>query len=158
MNLRVLKKSRRAPEVGDIFVMLPPDGRYLFGRVVSVDANPLGAGGAILIYVYESRSENKQAIPDLSPEHLLVPPMMTNQLPWSKGYLEFVEHHSLSKEDTLDVHCFERSWTSPKQYFNEHGVRLSGPVGFVGSWGLESFRTIDDKVSKALGIPLAPDE
>jgi len=143
---------------GDVFVMLPPDDRYLFGRVVSVDANPLGVGGAVLIYVYAPRSKDKQTIPDLSPGHLLVAPIMTNRLPWSRGYFECVEHRVLSSNDTLKVHCFERSWTNPKQYFNEHGARLPGPVEPVGSWGLDSFRTIDDKISAALGIPRAPDE
>jgi hypothetical protein len=41
MNLAVLKKTRRAPEVGDIFVMQPPDGQFLFGRVVDTNADPL---------------------------------------------------------------------------------------------------------------------
>ncbi len=141
-----------------MFAMLPPDGRYLFGRVVSADANPLGVGGALLIYVYGSRSDDKRLIPALSPSCLLVPPMMTNKLPWSKGYFEFLENRTLLKEDTLKVHCFARTWTNPKQYFTEDGTRLPGPVEPVGSWGLESFRTIDDKISKALGIPLAPEE
>lgn len=50
VNLAVLKKSRRVADVGGIFAMKPPDGQYVFGRVISTDANPLGVGGAVLIY------------------------------------------------------------------------------------------------------------
>jgi hypothetical protein len=59
MNLAVLKKTRRAPDVGDIFVMHPPDGQFLFGRVIDTNADPLGVGGAVLIYIYRVRSSAK---------------------------------------------------------------------------------------------------
>lgn len=155
MNLAVLKKTRRAPQVGDIFVMQPPDGQFLFGRVVSTDAaGPMGVG-CVLIYVYRTRASAKAPAPELLRGQLLVPPMMTNKLPWTRGYFEHVENRLLSPMERLPQHCFKdtRGW-----YFDENGSRLPGATGPVGSWGLDSFRTIDDKVSQALGIPLAPDE
>ena len=59
MNLRVLKKSQRQPEVGDVFVMQLDGKNFLFGRVVSIDANPLGVGGGILIYIYRAKAPCK---------------------------------------------------------------------------------------------------
>lgn len=44
----------------------------------------------MLIYIFRERSSEK-AVPDaaaMRPEHLLVSPIMTNQLPWSRGYFE----------------------------------------------------------------------
>jgi len=154
MNLAVLRKTRRNPEPGDIFAMLPPDGLFLFGRVISVDANPLGVGGAYLIYVYRARARQKTRVPELFRGQLLVPPMMTNKRPWTMGYFEPVEKRPLGPMDVLPQHCFKdsRGW-----YFDEQGNRLPAPVEPVGQWGLHSFRTIDDAVSGALGIPLAPD-
>jgi hypothetical protein len=71
------------------------------------------------------------------------------------SYFEFVENRPLTPMDRLPKHSFKdtRDW-----YFDEHGNRLPGPVEPVGQWGLHSCRTIDDELSKALGIPLAPDE
>ncbi len=154
MNLAVLKKTRRVPEVGDVFVMRPDD-QYLFGRVVDTNANPLGVGGAVLIYVYRVRSQTRTPVPELLHEQLLVPPMMTNRQPWTKGYFEQVENRPLSAMERLPRHCFRdtRGW-----YFDEAGNRLTGPAEPVGQWGLHSYRTIDDEVSKALGIPLSPDD
>jgi hypothetical protein len=57
-NLGVLKRSRKKPEVGDISVMLSPDGKYLFRRVIRTDA--LGPMKALLIYIYANRSESKE--------------------------------------------------------------------------------------------------
>jgi hypothetical protein len=155
MNLVVLKKTRRAPEVGDIFIVQPPDGQFLFGRVVDTDANPLGVGGAVLIYIYRVRSAAKTPIPELLRGQLLVPPMMTNKRPWTMGYFERVENRPLSAVDRLRQHCFKdtRGW-----YFDQAGNRLAGPAEPVGQWGLHSYRTIDDEISEALGIPLSPDE
>jgi len=81
--------------------------------------------------------------------------MMTNKRPWTMGYFKHVENRPLSVMDRLPQHCFKdtRGW-----YFDQVGTRLAGPVEPVGSWGLHSFRTIDDEISKALGIPLSPEE
>lgn len=155
MNLAVLKKTRRAPEVGDIFVMQPPDGQFLFGRVIDVAAEIGPIKDCILIYVYRLRASQKVPVPELLRGQLLVPPMMTNKQPWTKGYFEHVENRPLSAMDRLPQHCFKdmRGW-----YFDERSRRLPGAIEPVGEWGLDSFRTIDDEVSKALGIPLSPDE
>lgn len=134
--------------------MLLPDERFLFGRVIAVDANPLGIGGGILIYIYKERSQSKAPIPKMTVSSLLVPPIITNKQPWSKGFFETIGNVPIAEKDRLDVHCFRdsRGW-----YFNEQGARLPAKSEPVGEWGLHSFRTIDDAVSIALGIPLSPE-
>jgi hypothetical protein len=86
-NLRVLRASRKKPQRGDIFAIQPNDGRFLFGRVIDADAVIGPMAGCILIYVYRVRSHAKE-LPDwaeLAPGNLLLAPMMTNRLPWSRG-------------------------------------------------------------------------
>ena len=90
----------------------------------------------------------------LSAGELLVSPMMTNRLPWSKGYFETVAHWPIEPGDVLEQHCFQR-WDG--RYLDEWGNDLSGPVEPVGDYGLHSFRTIDDEISDALGFERAPD-
>lgn len=111
--------------------------------------------GCVLIYVYSARSQRKTPPPQLRPDQLLIPPIMTNKLPWRKGYFEFLEHAALDDRDRLERHCF---WDSIlKRYMDEHNHVVATPLEPVSEWGLHSFRTIDDAVSKALGISLAPD-
>jgi len=138
--------------------MLPPDGQFLFGRVIDVNANPLGVGGAILVYIFRARSRSKEVVPELRVRELLVPPLMTNRLPWSRGYFEFLVTRELKPKERLPRHCFERGWTAKPQYFDEFGNRCLRRVEPVGLFGLHSFQTIDDEISRALGIPLATDE
>jgi len=154
MNLRVLKKSRHIPQAGDIFVMQLPDTHYLFGRVINTNANPLGVGEAILIYIYDIQMNTPYPIPCFIDSKLLVPPMMTNRLPWTRGYFEHLTNCILTPENLLTKHCF---MSSRNQYFDEYSNKLSKPSSPVGVWGLDSYRTIDDAISEALGIPLAPD-
>lgn len=161
VNLAVLKRSRKPPQAGDVFVMQPPDGLFLYGQVIATDAKIGPMKDCILIYVYRPRSERKEAVPTLLRGQLLVPPMMTNKRPWTMGYFETLEHRELVPMDRLPQHCFYSSPLGPEgigRYFDEYSNRLPGPIEPVGSWGLDSFRTIDDEVSAALGIPLAPED
>jgi hypothetical protein len=147
MKLSVLKKTHRSPQAGDVFVMLPPDNLWLYGRVISTEAKIGPMSGCVLVYIYCVRSERKDAIPELSKNQLLVPPIMTNNLPWRMGYFELLFHAELRSEDVLEQHCFRdlRGW-----YFDEANHRLPKPVEPVGDRGLDSYQTVDDKICKVL--------
>jgi hypothetical protein len=144
-QILAIKQSRLPPQAGDI----------LYGRVISTEATIGPMKKCVLIYLYRPRSKEKGAVPELLRGQLLVPPMMTNNLGWTKGYFEFVEHRELSPLDLLPQHCFK---DSDGRYFDEKSNRLRAPVEPVGQWGLHSFRAIDDEILKAMGIALVPDE
>lgn len=155
MNLAVLQPSRRVLENGDIFAMQLHDRLYLHGRVVDTEAlAESGMSSCVLVYIYSNRSQLKRNIPRPSPKKLLLPPLITNRLPWTRGYFEFLENRKLTPGDVLPQHCFA---TSDDEYFDEKNRRLPEPVEPVGQAGLHSLKSIDDAVSQALGIPLAPE-
>ena len=156
-NLKVIKRSRRPLAPGDIFAMQPPNGSYLFGRVIEVDLPRERAPmpGASLIYIYRTTAESPT--PELSlltRDDLLVPPIFTNRLGWTRGYFVSVAHRELTADDLLPQHCFRR-WTG--EYLDQFGKLRPGPVEPCGDWGLSSYRGIDDQVSDALGIPRVPE-
>ncbi len=70
------------------------------------------------------------------------------------GYFEPCGYAELTDEDVLPQHCFYDS-LGHRSLDDDNHV-LVGPIAPVGEGGLQSFRTIDDAVSRALGIPLAP--
>ena len=152
MCLTQLQKSRRRLQPGDIFAMAPSDGKYLYGRIIATNANPLGVGGGVLVYIYKARSTDKRKVPDLMCGQLLVAPIITNRLGWSRGYFEFVENRALTAMDCLRQHCFVRAWSTPVQYFDETGKSLPGPTEPVGQWGLYGHEAIDEEVCAALGL------
>jgi Immunity protein 26 len=147
-----LNPSNKAPTTGDIFAILPTVGGFLFGRVIATNAMIGPMQNCILIYVYKSRSSTKDCIPNLVIDDLLLPPILTNQQSWKKGYFENVGRSALDNKLILPAHCFR---ASNGIFYDEFNTRLSNPTEHTGQWGLHSFRTIDDEISKALGIRLS---
>lgn len=155
-NLSVLKPSRKALKPGDVFALRMPDGRYGFGRVIRTDAEIGPMTGCVLIYVYRVRSDTME-VPDraeLSPDRLLIPPVMTNKLPWSRGYFEVIANLPTGPGEELAQHCFLSA--ARGTYFDEFGHQLPGPVEPVGDYALHSYRTLDDQISDALGVARVP--
>jgi hypothetical protein len=157
MNLRVLKPSRKPLRQGDVFTMQIPDGRFLFGQVMLADIPPAQAPmpRSNLIYVYRATADTPE--PDhgaLRPDNLLLPPIFTNRLAWSKGYFNTVAHRELSDADLLSRHCFRRATT--RSYVDLTGKPIDGPIEPCGEWGLAGYLLIDREISDALGIPRAP--
>jgi hypothetical protein len=156
-NLRVLRASRRKPKQGDVFAMLLPDSKYLFGRVISTTARIGPIKDVVLIYIFRSRSDTKD-LPDraiLRTGNLLLQPILTNRLPWIRGYFETCASFAFSEGEVLSQHCF-RSLLRKGEYFDEFNNRLSGPIGPVGNYGLDGYGSIDRMISKALGLESSP--
>lgn len=158
INLQVLKPSRARQKAGDVFVfqMKQEAGVYRFGRIIRMDAKVGVFEKCILIYIFTATSTSKDQVPELSRDQLLVPPIATNRQGWLKGYFETVASIPLEPDDILSMHCF-RSFARPGRFFNDEGCEILNPQEPIGNYGLDSYRTIDDEISKALGIPLAPD-
>lgn len=156
INLRRLRKGGRKPTAGDFFAMGLPDGEFVFGRVIDgpLERSRAPMPGAYLIYVYAHRSaEPSLDLDALVPSNLLFAPAFVNQLGWTKGYFLPVGSMPVSVEDRLPRHCFRRHNGT---FLDEQGNLLDAPVEPCGNWGLGNHRSLDDRISEALGIPPAP--
>jgi len=161
-NLKVLKRSNAIPRRGDIFVMQLPNDLFLFGRVIIADAPQPSAPmpGSNLIYIYDRQSKTPTPEPaDLRPGRLLIPPVWTNRLGWTKGYFKTIENRPIERFDLLQPHCFCRTLprtNAPEVFVDENRSPLRQRIDPCGDWALFSYRWIDDKVSEAVGIPIVP--
>jgi hypothetical protein len=156
-NLQLLGRSRTKVRTGDIFTFKLLDGPYRFGRVIDADLPPDHEfAGAFLVYIYDTTSETA-ALPAgaLTPDRLLVPPLFTNRQGWLRGYFLTLGSEPIRAGDRLEQHCFE-DWVR-HGWVDENHVAMPERIEPCGEWGLFSHRTIDDTVSRALGIPEAAD-
>lgn len=156
-NAQFLGVSRPRLQPGDVFAMELGATNWLFGRVIRVDLRAPEAPmpSSNLVYLFSARA----ATPDpdraeLRPDRLLVPPTFTNRQGWLKGYWRTVARWPLEPRDVRSRHCF---WDPTRHmYRDDKGERLPGRLEMCGAWGLTSFRSIDDEVSDAIGLPRAP--
>lgn len=156
-NMRVLQPSRKRRLPGDVFVYQMPDAMFRFGRLIATDVPVFGA--AHMVYFFRGASVDKVAPQEVHPADLLMPPLLMNQKPWTLGYFEVIERRPLKSGDILAVHCFRSMMLryGKYQYFNDCGCELEQPVEPCGYWSLSSYRTVDDKLSDALGFEKVPD-
>jgi Immunity protein 26 len=146
-----------------------PDRSFLFGRVVraldlaafsGVDSNEESQYVGYLVYVYSYRRDSPAAPENLRVTDLLIAPQVINRLGWSRGYLQTIEHRPLTDTETLPVHVF-KDLRQPPRFYDEHGTEVSAKraarARFISQSGAGNYRTLDDQISEALGLPLAPD-
>jgi hypothetical protein len=158
-NFQVLKRTRKKPEVGQVFAMRLYDGRYLFGRVVFIDPNRLGPVAGYLVYVYKALSDTPDPPwAELTPGNLLIEPFFVSDRGWTRGYFMAVGQRPVGPRDRLKQHCFIKYIGDPLRpvYVDEHGRRLKRPVEPCAISALVNYMVIDDMVSDALGLPHAP--
>ncbi|AQP45200.1 hypothetical protein RPIT_10665 [Tessaracoccus flavus] len=157
VNMEKFEGKWSRPKTGDVFE-IRIGGYRCPGRVVSTEAKPLGKGApdAPLVYLFHPVSPqwefDQREV--LQVTNLLVSPIMTNLKPWTLKYFRTLGNVGFADGERLERHCFRSSFG---RFYDEQGNEIQEPVSPVGTWGLHSFRTIDDALSEALGIPLAPD-
>jgi hypothetical protein len=160
VRLQKLQPSRKRLRPGDVFCMLPADGRYVFGRVIEVDIpfeeNEFGFALAPmpesnLIYVYDARAQEPEPPwEQLRRDRLLLPPMFINRLPWSRGYLQTVSNRPLEPADVLEEHCFRDEVFG--RLYDLGGRPRSTVIEPCGTWGLKGYGGLDRIVHEALAL------
>jgi len=160
MNLVFLKKSRKKPAVGDVFVfqlVFEPE-QYRFGMVISTTAVFSSFKNVILVYIYDHLGKGKEDYPDFAAKRLLIPPEGINTLGWSRGFFETVAHLDLEKhqEYKFPQHHF-RGVARRDIYYDEFNKEVKNPVEPIGNRGLGNYRVIEDAVCDKLGYTLSTD-
>jgi hypothetical protein len=148
-------KSRTKPKPGDIFaVVLEPDHRVVFGRVICTDAHASafreGWSGANLIYLFRPVSDSRVPPRTLSVDNLLCPPILTSNEGWSHGAFETVGNREFEAGERLGLHCFEIAVFNPPRYFDERGNQLPRRLDPCGQLGITTLRGIERLVGNAL--------
>lgn len=145
-----IKVSRKTPCAGDIFVIQPKEGIYVFGKVIDVkisSKNPF-LNGWNLIYIFNKFSK-QMILPDfLDPKQFLIPPMMVNNQGWLKGYFLTIGNSNVTEEErTIDLGF----WDDIKKYYVDiNGNMLSRTPGVCSFYGLGSYGAVGRSVQKVL--------
>lgn len=112
--------------------------------------------GANLLCIYQDQSihETPQGVQSCA-TRLPITPLWTNRLGWQKGYFETPDDRPPSYPEVVRHHGYFHA--VGKYYADETGKRIPKRIEPFGSWGLVSYRRIDDKISDAVGIDRFPE-
>lgn len=92
-QLRVIKRTRKYPQKGDVFVFAPRDGIYFYGIVVNDNITNHNGDGMYVIMLFKDKTnslDNISFIPDF--HNLITNPLIVTRLYWTKGYFYNVMH------------------------------------------------------------------
>jgi len=123
---------------------------YGFGRIIDTETKIGNFPKVILVYIYNSFSSDKNQIPELKKEDLLIPPLGTNQKPWTEGIFEKIKESELKDDDILKNHCF-RDFRG--KLFDEKGNEIQEEFEPIGEYGLQNHLTINDLICEAISTP-----
>ena len=130
LKFKTLKKSRKDPVVGDVFVWTFDGKEYGFGRVMKMTPYfDFAKATTHLIYLYDAFSIDKNNIPELSKDKLLTNYMIVDKVTWIMGFFETVGNIEVDKNDILGKHCFWKHASiypdnDERLYIDERGKRI----------------------------------
>jgi hypothetical protein len=120
INLIVMKKSRKKPKDGDVFVVQPSEGLYFFGKVIKavIDNGDDFFKSSSLIYIYNFRSESKIPPYNLDNFELLIPPCFLSNFCWNDGLIETVANMEVTEKDRKVSYGFYKQKKYIDMYYN----------------------------------------
>jgi hypothetical protein len=137
--------------VGDVFLLQLEDASYRFGRIVKLGES--GAQGrfpgGILAYIYDVASN----LPDpdlasLTPDRLLLPPVLHDELGMAAGYFRTIAHEELKAVHLLEQHCFYDAGT--EGYVDEGDSIIAERSEPCGWFALTNFEHFQHELDEAL--------
>lgn len=147
--------KRRNPRAGDAFVYHPGNANFFWGRLLKTPFSIFGTKGH-LILLYDVGTTDSDQVPwdAMASAELLVPPIVINGTPWSKGYFRSVEGRPLGPEDARHPIFFVNQ---SRECVDSDGDPIAAsplsPDAMLPTFGLSNVRLVDELLKQRLGVP-----
>lgn len=159
--MNIIKKTKRKPKDGDIFLLSPEKGIYFYGKVlkayVQTGSKNDWMNDSIFIVIFKC-STNNIDIKNYEPDYrnLMTNPILLTDLYWKKGYFYTIANQALTYEEkNLDIGFSDSRLKSEGwvEYFcKENGQRLDHKPEILGLYAITTEVGVATKVRQALII------
>ncbi len=155
-ELLPIKRSRKAVKTGDVFVIQPKEGLYIYGKVLNAnieqpyDKFKQYEGGHVI--VISKMTTDKIILPEVNFDYskLLIPPKIVTKACWTQGYFYTVDNIPLNEEEeNLDYGFYD---TVRLMFRKEDGEELDHRPNLLGTYAIGSFGAVAYEVTKELII------
>ena len=132
-QLKLLKRKRKYPEIGDIFRLMPPNNQYLYGIVVNNHIKNINTVEQIVIMIFETKEKlidacNRKILPD----DLFIPSKIITKLYWTNGYFETID-----KIENFQCNADYGFYTGSRDMFlDEYGTEMDHQPQIVSLFGI----------------------
>lgn len=151
-ELLPIKRTRKKPIVGDVFVIQPRKSLYFYGKVIKVNieaTNPF-LKGMNIVFIYRNNSSKLIMPESLNANELLIPPQIVNFRGWTMGYFYTIGNIELTGEEVNLDYGFKDTRMKEECYRTEEGIILDHKPSVVGIYALGSYGAVAYDVTKAL--------
>ena len=149
-DLIAMKKSRKTPRQGDVFVVRPFQDTFYYGKVIqtNIHSKQSFVNGMFLIFIYDKMSITPQIPCNLDTSNLLIAPTIVNRLGWSRGYFETICNFPITERERNVSFGF---WDFLKKCFVDvEGNVLNRKPDYYTDYGLGNYLVVGEEIQVAL--------
>lgn len=148
-QLRVIKRKRIYPEIGDIFKINPIKDLYFHGVVLNNHIYNINGDDLLLVLIFKQDIDIKNSIGDgVREDELLIPPQIVGQEYWSRGYFYNIDRY----DEPPHIEDYGFYSVGKSKFFDEYGKELFDLPRLLGTFGVATISGIAKKINQELII------
>lgn len=145
-QVKILKRKRILPNVGDVFVVSPREGVYYCGVVVNA-GDEISDTYSAVVFILDKEYESMDIdVEELDLENLLFYPQIVDKGYWSRGYF-----YNIGKQieipNELDYGFYD---VVNEYYVDEYGNRILKCPKLLGIYGVATGTGVAYKINREL--------
>lgn len=148
-QLRVIKRNRRYPQIGDLFKVNPKDDIILYGVVINNHINSINGEDLLLVLIFREEVDIKTILCDgVKNEHLLIPPQIVGKEYWTRGYFYKIDYvNNANKVKEYGFYSVGKG-----KFLDEYGNDLAYEPPLLGIYGVATISGVARKINQELII------
>lgn len=148
-QLKVIKRKRSYPAVGDIFKINPRKDIFLYGIVVNNHINNINGEDLLLVMIFKGEVDIKESIYNgVKSDDLLIPPQIVGKEYWTRGYFYNTDHYN----EMFNIDSYGFYSIGKGKFFDEYGKELFSEPQLLGIYSVATIMGIAGKINRELII------
>lgn len=146
-QLKVIKRKRIYPEIGDIFKICPCEDVEYYGIAVNNHVNNNNGEDLIVVLIFKSEIDVQQCVANgIKKEDLLLDPEIVGKEYWTRGYFFNIDHSKISI-DNYGFYSIGR-----RKFVDEYGNDIHEEPYLLGTYGVATISGIAYGINKEMII------